>query len=163
MYVPDLKFLPEEDLRFFTSPGGILRLSTPQCTYLAVQVRLAFPLTHKDQYVTVHDAADEYIGMIKDPHKLDETSRTLVAQALAARYYVPKVTQIRSTKEDLGIVYWEVDTDFGPKEFVVRDPRGSLIAIDEGCFLLQDVNENRYLVNYHELDRQSRNRLERIL
>ncbi|MCK9223165.1 MAG: DUF1854 domain-containing protein [Limnochordia bacterium] len=159
----NLQFLPEESLKFTKSMGGVLRLTTSDRSYPQVNVRWAFPLTHKNAYVTVHDAADEYIGMIKDPSKLEKTSKKLVADALAARYYMPEIKKIKVAKEDLGIVYWQVDTNFGPREFVVRDLRGSVTVINKGYLLLQDVNENRYILDYTKLDQESSSLLERVL
>jgi len=56
-----------------------------------------------------------------------------------------------------------VDTNFGPREFVVRDLRGSVTVINKGYLLLQDVNENRYILDYTKLDQESSSLLERVL
>ncbi len=116
--------------------------------YPRVVLRACFPVSDNTKFLSVRDATDETIpelGIIEDWSQLPPTSRDAVAAELGLHYFVPKITRVFSIKEELGFLYWVVETDKGRKEFVMRN---SVIhyarEVMPGHWLLIDVNEARY-------------------
>ncbi len=116
--------------------------------YPRVALRACFPVSDNTEFLSVRDATDETIpelGIIGDWSQLQPASRDAVAAELGLHYFVPKITQVFSVKEELGFLYWVVETDKGRKEFVMRN---SVIhyarEVAPGHWLLIDVNEARY-------------------
>ena len=116
--------------------------------YPRVALRACFPVSDSTEFLSVRDATDETIpelGIIEDWSQLQPASRDAVAAELGLHYFVPEITQVFSIKEELGFLYWVVETDKGRKEFVMRN---SVIhyarEVAPGHWLLIDVNEARY-------------------
>ncbi len=116
--------------------------------YPRVALRACFPVSDNTTFLSVRDATDETmpeLGLIEDWQQLLPESREAVAAELALHYFVPKITRVFSIKEELGFLYWSVQTDKGNKDFVMRN---SVVhyarEVSPGHWLLIDVNEARY-------------------
>jgi hypothetical protein len=116
--------------------------------YPRVALRACFPVSDNTEFLSVRDATDETIpelGIIEDWSRLQPESRAAVAAELGLHYFVPEIKQVFTIKEELGFLYWTVETDKGSKAFVMRN---SVIhyarEIAPGHWLLIDVNEARY-------------------
>ncbi|HSQ39583.1 MAG TPA: DUF1854 domain-containing protein, partial [Anaerolineales bacterium] len=80
-------------------------------------------------------------------------------------YFVPVIMQVFEIKEELGFLYWTVQTDKGRKEFVMRN---SVIhyarEVGPGHWLLIDVNEARYEIpDVAALDAHSQKLIQQFL
>ena len=94
---------------------------------------------------------------------LDPASRVLAEAALAERYHEPVITRIASIEPLSGGWHWAVDTDAGPRRFVLRNPDKTLDEQDDGRLLLRDVLGSRYVIPRPEaLDPASLRELARI-
>lgn len=131
------------------APDGVPEgASSNSIHYPRVALRACFPVSNDTEFLSVRDATDETIpelGIIEDWSQLSPASRDAVAAELGLHYFVPKIMQVFSIKEELGFLYWVVETDKGRKEFVMRN---SVIhyarEVAPGHWLLIDVNEARY-------------------
>lgn len=136
--------------------------------YPRVALRSCFPVSGDEVYLSVRDAGDEEqpeIGIIEDWTQLAEGDRQAVAAELGLHYFVPQIKRVISVKDELGFLYWVVDTDKGRKEFVMRN---SVIRytreVAPGHMLLIDVNEARYEIpNVGALDPASQKLVRRSL
>jgi len=116
--------------------------------YPRVALRACFPVSDSTEFLSVRDATEETIpelGIIEDWSRLQPGSRDAVAAELGLHYFVPEIVQVFAIKEELGFLYWTVETDKGHKAFVMRN---SVIhyarEVAPGHWLLIDVNEARY-------------------
>jgi hypothetical protein len=130
------------------APDGVLEGTDNIIHYPRVALRACFPVSDSTEFLSVRDATDEAIpelGIIEDWSQLQPASRDAVAAELGLHYFVPKIIQVFSIKEELGFLYWVAETDKGRKEFVMRN---SVIhyarEVAPGHWLLIDVNEARY-------------------
>ena len=136
--------------------------------YPRVVLRSCFPVSDGKVFLSVRDASDvkqTEIGIIEDWSKLAQKDRDAVSTELNLHYFVPKINKINSINEELGFLYWSVDTDKGPQEFVMRN---SVIRfarqIEAGHWLLIDINEARHEITDVEiLDNGSQKLLQRFL
>jgi hypothetical protein len=116
--------------------------------YPRVILRSCFPVSDQSSYLSVRDASEEghpEIGIVEDWTQLTSASREAVADELRLHYFVPEIRRIHEVKEELGFLYWTVQTDKGRQEFVMRN---SIIRytreVSPGHWLFIDINESRY-------------------
>jgi len=105
------------------------------------------------------------LGVIVDCLELDDDSRKAVEYELRSYYLVPTIQTIYSIREEFGFLYWSVDTDRGPKAFIMRDSIiGQVRQVGPGRWLIIDINQTRYEVrNFERLDEHSQELLNRYL
>ncbi len=88
-----------------------------------------------------------------------------MAAELGLHYFVPEITRVLHVREEFGFLYWDVETDKGPKEFVMRD---SVVhyarEVGPNHWLIIDVGQARYeIVDLTRLDAASRRLVRRYL
>jgi hypothetical protein len=131
-------------------------------------LRSCFPVSQERRYLSVRDASGEdqpELGVIEDWAALWERDRQAVAAELGLHYFVPQIKSVQQIRDELGFLYWTVDTDKGNKEFVMRN---SVIRyareVSPRHWLLIDVNEARYEIrDVDQLDRHSQKLIHRYL
>ena len=163
---PEKEFFDTETLSLFQTGNGRLRATVAgEKSYLDVRVVRCFPQTIPDQFwALVYNTDTRAIGVIENPEELDEKSLETALQNLEMVYFRPEITRVISMKEEFGAVYFEVETDRGPRSFVSKGVREALTEDEVGTIILSDVNENRYAISdWQNLDRRSQKFLERIL
>ncbi len=151
-YAFSLKFLDVEKVSFFRS-GDALRMiiEEDKCCLRVVAMR-SFPISMRDQYISIRDMKGNELGMIRDPGRLDKDSRKLLGEELRRRYFTPVIHKINSLRDKFGIVEWEVETDRGSKTFLTRSLHDSLKETDTG-YMITDMENNRYEIHdYSVLD-----------
>jgi hypothetical protein len=74
------------------------------------------------------------------------------------------IERIKSIREEYGVVYWSVETDHGPRDFVCRGLRDSLVELSDGRLIVSDVDGNRFAIpDYTNLSRAAQAVLDRVL
>lgn len=155
----------------FRHDGRNLTFTAPDGTYYPrITLRRSFPLSADDSYIVVRvpeaepDRSHE-LGVIVHCSELSVESRKAVEYELRSFYLVPTIMRIKSIREEFGFLYWDVDTDRGPKEFIMRDSIiGQIRQVGAGRWLIIDINQTRYEVhNYEQLDESSQYLLTRYL
>ena len=156
----------------FTRRGDTLSMTLTEdnisVQYPRVVLRSCFPVSDSKVFLSVRDASDgkqKELGIIEDWRKLSPEDREAVATELNLHYFVPKIHKINSINEELGFLYWTVETDKGQQEFVMRN---SIIRyarqIEPGHWLLIDVNDARHEIqDFEALDSRSQKLLQRYL
>lgn len=157
----------------FTRRGDTLSLTITEENGISVQyprvvLRSCFPVSDQAAYLSIRDANAEKqpeIGIIADWTELDDRDREAVAAELNLYYLVPKITRIESIKDELGFLYWDVETDKGPQEFVMRnDITRNTREVSPGHWLIIDVNDARHeIARFSALDARSQKLLARFV
>lgn len=159
----------QPDQTQFSRTGDTLSLAVnidgEEVHYPRVVLRSCFPVSDTNKYLSVRDANDEKlteIGVIEDWTLLSHDDREAISAELNLFYLVPRITKIHDIKDDLGFLYWKVDTDKGPQEFAMRN---SVIRysrqVGPGHFLLIDVNQARHeIMDIESLDSRSQRLLQ---
>ena len=146
------RFLTPDMCRIHLGVHGVMHVTVMnERIYGGVYAALAFPVTHPNSYISlIHvrpNGKDEIeIGIIRDLDLFPPEAIQLIREALARRYFVHVITQIRHIGWEYGLVAFEVDTDKGPAAFHLYWQGDR--AIDYGRYgkVLIDVDENRYLM-----------------
>jgi hypothetical protein len=155
----------------FSHDGHDLTYTASDGTYFPrVTLRRSFPLSADNTFIVVREPEDEpdrshELGVIEDIETLEEDSRKAVEYELRSFYLVPVIQTIQDIREEFGFLYWMVDTDRGPKDFIMRDSIiGQVRQVGPGRWLIIDINQTRYEVhNFEKLDEHSQYLLKRYL
>ena len=154
-----------EPLNLSRDPHGrlVLRLDDGS-EHTGVALVRAFPIAAPLEGLSIVGADGHELAWVPHFDRLDFATRTLVEEELAAREFVPSITRIRSVSSFSTPSTWEVDTDRGAAQLVLKGEEDIrrlggrthlLIAASDGLqFRVPDTGA---------LDRHSRKLLERFL
>ncbi len=132
-------------LRFFYHPPGALRLTVGDAySYTEVKVYQAWPLSLPGKHLSFHDSRGDEILMIEDLSELTPDAQPIVEEELRRRYLTSTVEAIVHIRSEFGVTYWHVETDRGPRDFVVQSLSESCIWLSERHLLLVDADGNRF-------------------
>ena len=165
-HLPKLNFLDVPKLGFEKpGPDRPVRLTVAgDRSYLRVSARAAFPLTDRATYVEFYDGADKAIGMIRSLDQLSPEAREIVEAEIDRRYFTPVLTRIDRVKREFGFYRWEVATDRGEKDFVVKSIREDIDILGGGRYRIKDVEGRFYEIpDITQLPPASRGILEEML
>jgi len=168
----DLILLDPKAMQLFRTggPTSALRmtLADPQIggerSYLRVQAARAFPLHDPDRYIGLRDGDDKDIGTLVTLDGLDPDSRALVEEELYRRYFLPRILKVNNVREEFGLTTWDVETDKGPRTFIVRHLREATQELTPTRLLVTDVDGNRFeFPDVRQLDDKSYAVIQRVL
>jgi hypothetical protein len=156
---------PTADFELFSDAQGrwVCRVAggEPQ---VGVQVVRSFPLSAPDEAISILGPDGHEVVFVAQPDALDDTRRAAVAQALAEREFSPVIQRIREVSTFGTPSTWQVDTDRGPTELVLkveedirRLPGQRRLLITSAHGVVFDIPDR------NALDRTSRRFLERFL
>ena len=138
-----LRFLDPAEVKFFRA-GDALRITIEgDRSCLRVVPMRSFPISLRDQYISIRDMEGNELGMVRDPSKLDKESRKLLEEEIRRRYFTPMIHRINSMRDRFGVFEWDVETDRGPRKFLTRSLHDGLKETDIG-FIITDMENNRY-------------------
>jgi hypothetical protein len=146
--------------------GDVLRVTIENDrSYMKVHAVRAFPLTFPNEFIGLQDAITGHeIGMLRTLRDLSNEARQLVQESLNSRYFVPKIFRIIEAKREFGTVYWDVETDRGPRKFMMRGIRDSIQEIEPGRYLVVDIDSNRFEIpQLEKLDARSQTNWDRLI
>jgi hypothetical protein len=153
--------LNPDDLHFERNGDTLSLAMTDGRRYPRVVLRSCFPVSQHTLLLSVRDATVEEqpeIGIIDDWMLLKESALRAVTEEMTLHYFVPQITKIVKVKKEFGFIYWNVETDKGPKNFVMRDSvvhYAREVAHDR--WLIIDVNQARYEIpDVEQMDSRSR-------
>jgi hypothetical protein len=152
-------------VRLFRGPHGVLRCTIEgEKSVLRARVVRVFPLARESRWVNILDWKNKEVCLIEDAAGLDATSRELVEAELQAHYRVATITHIRSVKNEYRTLYWDVDTDLGRRDFVLRFATDTILWLGPNELLLVDIDTNRFrIADYTKLDGHSRKQMDVLL
>jgi hypothetical protein len=144
-------------VRLFRGPHNVLRCTIhDQKTVLRAKVVRAFPISAETHWVNVLDAKNKEVCLIEDPTQLDPDSLKLVEEELGRFYRVANIERINSIKQEYRTMFWNVLTDRGPRDFVVKWNADTVQWRAANELLLVDIDTNRFRIpDVTQLDKQS--------
>ena len=140
--------LTNDNAVFFKSGSDFLSLKYNDKEYAKTGFFQMFPLTYKDNYISVRESnedADE-IGIIINLDDFNEETVKLIKEQLELRYFMPIVTNILSIKREHGFAYFKTETDRGLCNFTIQTGFGMVRKLNDRLILL-DIDSNRFEVN----------------
>lgn len=140
----ELEYLDAQKLTFAKRGDALILTVEGDRSYLKVRAVRAFPLSQLGEFIGLLDAINGHeIGMLRHICDLEGPAKQLIQHEIDKRYFIPKVTRIIQAKKEFGTIYWDVETDRGMRQFVMRGLRDSVHEIEPGRYLMNDVDGNR--------------------
>jgi hypothetical protein len=132
---------------------------------LPVNVVWARPISGRGGPVSILDLRKKKeVALLGSLDDLDPASRRVAAEELEIRYLLPRVTRVRRTSAHFGNRYWEVETDRGPRRFLMKDPNKNAVWVTPDHLVVRDTLGNRYEIpSVSALDDASRAHMDRVL
>ena len=164
----DIGILNLEKAEFYVTEGGFTGLRYNGKDYKRISLRRALPIGQPLQYISVADAENKEIGMICSVADLSGQQRDIVIAELEHRYYCPVVCEVKSVKDKLGYVYFELVIAHEGRRYekncAIKDVNRNIRLLNDDRLILFDIDGNRYIVNsLSALDKKSQKRLEPYL
>lgn len=161
----EVRVLEPKRVRLFRTPQGVPRAEIEgDLCCLRLMVMCAFPLSQPHAYVSLRDGSNREVGLVERLRDLDPESQRIAEEEIERRYFLPEITAIRRLEGHFGTYDWEVETDRGPRSFVVRGRSEHIIQLPPHRVAITDVLGNRYQIPDHtRLDRKSQTLLYRLL
>ncbi|MGH2368464.1 MAG: DUF1854 domain-containing protein [Chloroflexota bacterium] len=149
-------------VRLFRGPRGVLRCTVEgEKSVLRAKVVRVFPLSSESRWVNILDGGNKEVCLIEDPDALDAESRRLVYEEIEAHYRVADITHIRSIRNEYRTMYWDVETDLGRREFVLKWATDTILWLSPNELMLVDIDTNRFRIpDVTRLDPHSRKQFE---
>ena len=120
-----------------------------------------FPMDMPWEYISVLDAEEHEIGIVREVSLFGEEVGGLLRAELERRYYTRKIRAIHSVKERYGFSYWRVTVDEGELRFTLQDTFRSITTVNGNRVFFSDIHGNRFEVeDLQALDAKSRRKLE---
>ncbi len=144
------------EIRVYRAPRNTVRMTVrDERSYIRVRPVHAAPMAYPEQYISLLDIKNEEVAFIRDLNDVDEASRRVIEEELAHRYLKARIERVHNIQMEYGVTYWDVTTDRGKREFVIRGHENTHWASDTRI-LLTDVDGNRFEIpDYTGLDPHS--------
>ena len=146
----DIGFLRPEAAEFYQTPGGFTGLRYEEKDYPRISLRRALPVGQPDKYISVADAENKEIGILRELAALRDAQLNIVSQELDKRYYCPVIRSVDSVKDKMGYVYIELTIEGEgrtyPRTCAVKDINKNIRMLDDDRLLIFDVDGNRFIV-----------------
>jgi hypothetical protein len=157
--------LPHPSLQLHRDAHGRLVLTQPDGTvHPGVLPVRAFPLAAPDEGLSIVGPDGHELLWL---HRLDDLPaefRRLIQEELAAREFVPAITRISSVSSFSTPSTWDVETDRGPTQFVLKAEEDIRRLRGRTALLIASGAGVHYAIpDSTALDRASRRLLERFL
>jgi hypothetical protein len=154
----ELRFREPAEITFHRLPDGrrAITIADDRSCYDFRAARI-FPLSAPDSYVSIMDATGSEVAILRSLGGLDDNARRMVEEEIERGYFVPRITEVKSLRDEFGMQVWRVVTDRGDVEFVVREPRDKIKFVGPTRIMITDVDDNRYEIrDLLALDHSSR-------
>ncbi|HOD92319.1 MAG TPA: DUF1854 domain-containing protein [Clostridia bacterium] len=125
-----------------------------------VEPRRLFPISGLRKYITLLDAEEKEVAIIRKLDSLMEDSKKAVEDCLNEYYLVPKIIKVYEVKEISGNINMHVLTNKGERKFEIWHRYNDIKIIHGTRMLFRDIADNRYEIeDIDKLDKSSRVKL----
>ncbi|RJG02863.1 DUF1854 domain-containing protein [Noviherbaspirillum sedimenti] len=145
------------------NPFGRLVLTRDGVVHEGVVPVRAFPIQAPDDGIALVNTDGAEVAWIERLSDLAEDTRSLIAEELGGREFMPEIARIEAVTSFATPCTWNVATDRGPTSFVLRGEE-DIRRIGQGSLLITDSHGIHFLVrDLPGLDKHSRKILDRFL
>ena len=158
-----IRYLGVRHIRFWRNDLGQLSATLDDGTELEeVLVYRTCPITDPSRYISIRAGATQSeqreIGLLRNLNAFPPDQRRLLTEELTKRYFIHIITRIRSLRDEMGYLYWQCETDKGPRQFTTaRWDQRAVYRGARGCRVITDLDGSRYEIpDLGQLDPASR-------
>ncbi len=140
-----MTFLGLNNLSLRRDDWGCLLLQRPDGSEpIVVEPVRCFPLTHRDEHVSLLDVEGREVLRIAALNELAEEPRRLLEQELAEREFSPVIRRILGAGT-VAPCHWDVETDRGMTRFQL-DSEDEIRRLPNDTIILTDTNGIRFRI-----------------
>ena len=141
-----LRYLTPENAAFARTEGGFVSLKVEEEEYSRVQVVRMFPFSEPGKYISIRTAEEtsKEIGVIEQMEVFPQEVREMLTEQLSLRYFTPVITKLYRIKDEYGFAYFDVETDRGRCQFVIRMGGNAVVHLSDTRIIISDIDENRF-------------------
>jgi hypothetical protein len=162
--IPGLKILEANTLRVQSVEGSRLDVQAKGKRWHGVKIVLCQPLTAPGDLGMMLSAEGKELALVRGLRALDAGSAKALALSLRLGTLTARIRAIHSLGHQYGAVYWKVDTDRGPREFVLKSLSEQVRWLSDTRILMTDVDGNRFeILDMSKLDKKSHELLDLVL
>ena len=118
--------------------------------YYGVFAISAFPVINPFKFISLfyQDKTEKTheIGIIEEIDSFSPEEKNLVLDALKKYYFFYEILHIFNVKLEFGMLFFEVETDKGNKNFAMRWEQSKAVDYGRRGKILLDVFEDRYII-----------------
>lgn len=160
----EIHLLEPDRISFSRSSGGVFQAVIEGKAYDEIVLFRVFPFRYTTQFISVRNAKNEEIGIVRDIALLDRESRMEIEKELQLRYFLPIVTRIESVKQKADLWIWELGTNLGDTRIVMRNLHEFMQFPGNNRVILTDMNGKRCEIrDYEQLDSHSKRQLRDVM
>ncbi len=138
----------------------VVRLDETEEPFVNAQVLRCFPWSLPDEYISIRDADEKELVLLRSLDELDEDSRRIVREELEDKMFSPKIQKVLSFKHEFGVASVRALTDRGEVTFQIRS-RDDVRLLSPTRALFRDADGNTYeLPDLDLLDPPSQKKLQ---
>lgn len=119
-------------------------------TYPGVFAVRCLPVHHPDEFIALRHINAEHheveVGLIRRLGDWPPEAQQLLGRALLRRYFIHTIERINDIQPLTGYFRFNVETDLGPVEFLMRNQSDRAQDYGRAGKILLDVDENRYVI-----------------
>ena len=151
-------------MRFELGRDGALNARIKSKRHDNARVALCRPLTAPAEQAVVYSAEGKELALIPRLSALDKNSRQALTAHLRRRTLTAAITRVKDLAQQFGAIYWDVETDRGPREFVLKGVTEHVRFLSEKRMLITDVDGNRFEIkDLSALDKASQDLIDLVL
>lgn len=144
--------------------GGRLVFTDRQgVAHIGASVLRAFPLTAPDDALAIVDAEGRELAWIADWRSLAPELQAGLEASLSEREFMPVIVRLCEVSRFATPSGWRVDTDRGPRRFVLNAEEDIRRLADGGLLVCDSHGLHYRITDLQALDRASRRLLDRFL
>lgn len=129
-----------------------------------VRILWARPVSAQGRELSIVDEKKKEIALLKDLSALDPGSRLIAEEELRKRYLTARIRRVLEATAQFGTRSWKVETDRGPRRFVVKNVNKDVTWITEDHILIRDTLGYRYEIeSLAALDEDSQAEVDKVL
>ena len=129
-----------------------------------VKILWARPISGRGKEISVLGLDKTEVALIGSLAELDPDSRRIAEEELERRYLMPHITRVIRAEANYGNRYWDVETDRGKRNFVMKDPSVNVTWLTDDHLVIKDALGNRYEIeSLSALDTASQAFVQRVV
>ncbi len=154
-----------KQIRLVREPDGTLTMLHPNGKRVKdVRVAILNPIDKGNKWYELQDHCGKSLHIFPDLTELNAASRRLLEQDVRERYVIPKIKKIYSLNQESHVSYWDVETDRGRRDFVMKDKLDNILENGKGGYTLKDVMGNYFMIEKVErLDGRSKRLFDKVI
>lgn len=141
---------PEVALIHLGNLGALHVTVQNEAIYGGVFAVRCLPVHFPRQYISLRYLDSEKheveVGLIRNLDEWPDNAKKLISESLLKRYFLHTIIGINSIEVFSGYLNFDVETDLGPVQFMMRWQGDRAYNYGHGGKLLIDTDENRYLI-----------------